>query len=481
MKRSLHTAMVLIWVVALGTEARAESVDQASVAEAERHFERGIELVQREQWGDALAAFEDSMRIFPTQTTLFNRALCLRLLDRATDAVTAFEEILDRYGTEIEASRQAEIQRELTNLRSRVGRIAVRAGEIRGAAVVVDGAEVGRTPLSRPVVVTPGSHNVEVRAEGFETFNQQISVTGGAVQTVEVSLRRAANPGRIRVNLALPGAQITVDGRQVGTTPLSEPVPAQPGDRTVSASRSGYQTAQIVVQVAEGREAVATLLMVPSPDLPPEMMGILDVQVSESGAEVLLDGAPLREDAVPIGPHHLEVRREGFETFTRDFEVGRGATTLIEADLVPAAGEAPIDVGGSRRGTRIAAYLMTGLAVVALGVGVGLAAWNGGRFDDWETEDAALRLAYSSTESEPADEAVLWGRVGNNDSLADSIRAVDGVAWVFLGTGIASALTAVVLYIVGFRSGGNESNEDVQVSLSPRPGGLTLGASWNTW
>ncbi len=40
-------------------------------------FERGNALVRVEQWEEAHAAFSESLRLFPTRTALFNRALCL--------------------------------------------------------------------------------------------------------------------------------------------------------------------------------------------------------------------------------------------------------------------------------------------------------------------------------------------------------------------------------------------------------------------
>ena len=473
MMRRHGAAFVLVWALVPISSTWAESGDEANRVEAERHFTSAMRLVQREQWTEALAAFETSMQLFPTQTTAFNRALCLRLLGRAPEAIVAFEELIDRYETDIERRRQIEIQRELANLRPAVGRIEVRTGEIRGALVLVDGSEAGRTPLPRPLAVNPGAHRVEVRADGFENFNQQITVAGGDEQALDVSLQRAAAPGRVRVNLALPGAQVAIDGRQVGTSPLAEPVSVSPGQRTISASRPGYQTAQVQVQVIEGDEVAAELTMVPLPNLPPELTGALDVQVGEPGAEVLLDGSPLRSETVPVGPHHIEVRLEGFETFTQNFEVGHGATTTIEAELQPMAGHEP-DSTDSRRGARLAAYVLTGLAVVALGAGIGLAAWNGGRFDDWETEDEALRLAYSMSDTESQDPDGLWERTRTNNDLSDSIGSVDGAAWFLLVTGITSAVTAVVLYIVGFRSSSN-SDDETQVSLLPGPGGLTLG------
>ncbi len=310
--------LALIFVGTLVSNAQAESVSGDARAEAERRFTSGMRLVQREQWEQALEEFETSMRLYPTQTTAFNRALCLRLLGRAPEAVAALEEIVETYGDDIGRRRRIEILREMRRLEPLVGRITVNAGELQGALVLVDGREAGRTPLPRPLVVNAGPRRIEVRSEGFESFSQEVTVAGGSEQALDVSLQRAAAPGRIRVSLSLPGVRVSVDGREVGTTPLSEPVSASPGQRTVSASRPGYQPAQVQVQVIEGAEVGAELTMIPLTDLPAEVAGQLEVQVSQSDAEVLLDGAPLTGDAVPIGPHHIEVRLEGFETFARD-------------------------------------------------------------------------------------------------------------------------------------------------------------------
>jgi len=438
-----------------------------------------MSLVQNQNYNAALEQFRQSHELFPNQTALYNMALCLRLLDRPVEAVRAFEEHLDRFGTSVEPRRHAEVQQELENLRTHVGRIELQV-EARRGAVSVNGEEYGALPLARPIVVTPGSHTIEVRAAGFDTFIERVSVEGGERQTLEARLTQSATPGRIIVDLALPGALITVDGSEVGTTPLSEPVVVRPGRHRVEASRDGYQMAGVNVDVAEGGEATATIIMVVQPNLPEDQLGTLQVIVDQQGATVLLDGQPLPSGSVPTGPHHLEVRAEGFETWTRDIQVGSGVTSRVDVALVSVTGGEGDESGGGGRGLRVAGWLLTGLGVLAMGASLGIYAAAGSQFDEWEQENGRLDVAFAS-ETSPEDADQLWADVQENDDRHDTIATYDTVSGVMLGTGLALAAAGVVLIVLGYRSNDEVDAADEgtpRLSLLPYPGGLTLSGTF---
>jgi hypothetical protein len=70
--------------------------------------------------------------------------------------------------------------------------------------------------------------------------------------------------GRIEVTTNLPGAEIAVDGVVAGVTPLTAPVVASVGRRSVTASLAGHIPVSKVVDVAVGDHAAVSLeLLVP--------------------------------------------------------------------------------------------------------------------------------------------------------------------------------------------------------------------------
>ena len=70
--------------------AAAESPETTVVERARMHFAQGIELAEQEHWEAALALFDESLRLHPTQAAQFNRGLCLRFLNRYPEAIEAF-------------------------------------------------------------------------------------------------------------------------------------------------------------------------------------------------------------------------------------------------------------------------------------------------------------------------------------------------------------------------------------------------------
>ncbi|WP_437752430.1 hypothetical protein [Sorangium sp. So ce1389] len=92
--------------------------------------------------------------------------------------------------------------------RRHVGALEVRASE-PGAAVLVDGRQVGVSPLKLPVFVAPGPHRVGAQLAGAQV-EVQAAVDAGGERTVWLVLRRAGSeaPAAPRASKAadLPGA-----------------------------------------------------------------------------------------------------------------------------------------------------------------------------------------------------------------------------------------------------------------------------------
>jgi hypothetical protein len=58
--------------------------------------------------------------------------------------------------------------------------------------------------------------------------------------------------GALRVRVSAPNAKVSVAGRVVGSSPLTEEIFVEPGSVTVEATLSGYESAQQTVPVAKG-------------------------------------------------------------------------------------------------------------------------------------------------------------------------------------------------------------------------------------
>jgi hypothetical protein len=139
---------------------------------------------------------------------------------------------------EIEASRPGyhEVRRsvqlvsgaevtEAFNLVAERGHLALRTNA-DGASVLVDGKEVGKTPLASALALQAGRHVVAVERSGYEPAERTVDVTAGAQQDLEIQLiRQALAPA------AVPTAQPAP--ADLGLAAAVAPAPeAQPRSRT---------------------------------------------------------------------------------------------------------------------------------------------------------------------------------------------------------------------------------------------------------
>ena len=148
------------------------------------------------------------------------------------------------------------------------GRVLVRSTPA-GAHVFVDGQAHGDTPatvrdLSR------GAHQIRLVRDGYTTAERRIVVTPSRLaQSLVVKMALSAKAAATATSTRAPiagalviesrpdGAKVFVDGRQVGTTPLSLPRLAA-GEHAVRLEREGYQRWSSSVQVVGSEQSRVT-------------------------------------------------------------------------------------------------------------------------------------------------------------------------------------------------------------------------------
>jgi tetratricopeptide (TPR) repeat protein len=199
----------------------------------------------------------------------------------------------------------------------------------------------------------------------------------------------------LSVTTTPPGARITVDGAEVGATPLATPVTLAAGSHVVAASRPGAETETRVVVVSEGQK---TELSVELPDLRPPVAA----NASDAGQGAATKGADMK----PPAP-------------------------LVAAGAAQAAndrGHASFPTG----------YVLIGSGVVLAGATIGHYFWNHGRVDEYRANEAALATDTSPGRSE---------RQAANNELASSIQHAS-VVTVVLGAASGALVAAGTVLVV---------------------------------
>jgi hypothetical protein len=149
--------------------------------------------------------------------------------------------------------------------------------------------------------------------------------------------------GTVRIALNDPGAAVTVDGHDAGTTPLAAPVRVNLGPHVVTVTRAGFETLQKEVKLSGGDEA-----RVDGPMQPEVTTGHLVVNAPNGArVEVLVDGtdvgvAPWEGDLKP-GVHVVESKGDAGTSAPKQIEVVRRERVEMLLDLVAQTGHVQVD------------------------------------------------------------------------------------------------------------------------------------------
>jgi len=220
------------------------------------------------------------------------------------------------------------------------GRLAVTAHDVNqvsqvitGARIFLDGQPVGITPATVDDV-QPGLRRLLVEAERYKPLETEVAVQGmGTLQNVALALVPAWAGVQIR---SMPeGAQVFLDGRRVGQTPLH--LDLDEGVYSLKLSMDRYKPKQIQLEVkADQPVTLDSILLVPAD-------GTLLLRTDPGGASVTLKGqyagtTPL-DAAVASGEKHLlRISKPGYEEISREVSLYPGERKELTLAMTPRKG-----------------------------------------------------------------------------------------------------------------------------------------------
>lgn len=195
--RQRCSIFMLLAVLCLASPAAAQSDDLAK-----GHYMAGQAYYNQARYSEAIREFLEAYRLSPKPALLYNIAQAYERMGKIEEAVAQLKKYLSAAP---DASDRGAVEERLKNLQERLKQTGIALScELPGATVLVDGKEVGKTPLAGPIAVPPGSHAVKVVKEGYEPFSAFVSVNAG--QAVQVTARLEALKGGTGVTPPVGGA-----------------------------------------------------------------------------------------------------------------------------------------------------------------------------------------------------------------------------------------------------------------------------------
>ncbi len=159
----------------------------AALAEASRRYERGLALYADGEYVLALVEFERAYQLAPDYRVLYNIGQVRIQLGRYARALDALSAYLEQGGQAVPAERVAAVQKDLDMLAERTAKLTVVTNE-PSANISLDGVVIGVSPLSGPLVVDAGEHNVGARKVGYYDKFSAVTLAGRDDVRVELDL-----------------------------------------------------------------------------------------------------------------------------------------------------------------------------------------------------------------------------------------------------------------------------------------------------
>jgi serine/threonine protein kinase/formylglycine-generating enzyme required for sulfatase activity len=269
----------------------------------------------------------------------FHHPRTLRLICR-TEGERKIFQVVDRDRNRdlyaIDFSRNAAI--ESLALERQTGTLQVDTPGNEGAAVSVDGADVGTTPLTLRGFPA-GAHTIRVRKEGFETETVPATLPGNTTVNVPIQLRpvRSETPppppeSFIDFETVPEGAVVIVNGRKnEQATPCK--IRLDPGQYQFRFEKSGYQTKDFEMVVTPGLNTNVKFTL-------SRVTTRVFVNSDPPGARAFFDDQPIgvtptQREHVEAGRHRIRLVLDDYRELVQEIVVDRSEPVTFEGRLVP--------------------------------------------------------------------------------------------------------------------------------------------------
>ena len=199
-------------------------------------------------------------------------------------------------------------------------------GLLSGATIVVDGKNIGTTPITNYKLAS-GSHTLRVVKDMYKPFEQSITIADNTPLTLTPTLL----PNYANVTLdAGVDCTIYANDRLLGQSPWSGKLTA--GSYIFEARKDGHESGTTTQSITSEPQSQRYTIPAPKP-----IYGSLTVTSNPMMARVLVDGkeigtTPLTENVI-IGKHKLSIALDGYDTYEKEIVVTKGGSEEISVAL----------------------------------------------------------------------------------------------------------------------------------------------------
>lgn len=436
----------------LTADAQTTAPAKDDQARAKELFLQGETDYRLGKFKEALERFRAAARLTTRASIVLNIAQCYRQLKQTNQALFFYKLYLTQWDRERPGTPSpytGEVSRHIADLQVLAARSSrstlVLTSRPTSARIWLDGRELAMTTPATLKDLSPGARSVVLRKDAL-LYRGSVDLRPGQ-QTELVAVLEEIR-AEVHVISDPPGAEVTVQGRPAGPTPLTLKLPL--GQVTLELHKAGRVTARRLVKVDGPHRMEVKVSML--------KMARTVVTTTPPGATIFLDGkgVGVSPAVLPVEPgrHRLRLVMAGRTPEERNVELAPGQEALINAELKLSQ---KLQDRKKRRTTM--------RALGWTGISLGIAGAFGG---------AALTI-YGHVRSDEAHEAYQKASV---QSLMDDAMDRQATGLTYRTWGIVTASVSVALIIAGSVAVGLAPEAvpaDITVGAAPTRGGGVLG------
>ncbi|APR77708.1 TonB-dependent receptor [Minicystis rosea] len=252
----------------------ATALAQDATEQAKTMFNVGAAAYESGKYPAAIQAFTEAYRLSPRPGILFSIAQAYRRQFTADKQAANLRAAIKHYREYIakveQGGRRAEAVQALSELEPMAERLGssgdaapatpaaperraptqlMVSAQTKEATITLDGGK----PLEAPLIaeVKAGKHRIHLEAPGFFPEEREVQAAEGGVVALDIAMRE--RPGLLTV-VSRDGADVSIDGRLVATTPLARAIEVPPGRHFVAVTRRGYKAFTDEIDLGRGEE-----------------------------------------------------------------------------------------------------------------------------------------------------------------------------------------------------------------------------------
>jgi hypothetical protein len=186
-RRSAWLAAVLLGCLLSAPAAHAAPAT-SSMQEAKRRFEEGVAAYDAGRYEAARVAFAQAYALEPLAELLINLGHAELKTGRYVDGSRHIAKALR--DAEIGLGERRAAEAALKTAEPYVARVKVDVN-VDGSTIVIDGEDVGTSPMIYVWYLEPGEHRIRASKEGFSHDEQTVGISRGQAKTIDLMLAPA--------------------------------------------------------------------------------------------------------------------------------------------------------------------------------------------------------------------------------------------------------------------------------------------------